>query len=321
VNIHSPINQLTTHQSLSKEIGMNKKIISKAVIVFLWTVGICWASGCPKACECPKSSDTKLSGEVKADAVDTVLKQLNKRAQELKSYEAQIEYKFIQPLLFGSETLRKGMLYYARFDKGSKLRVNFQTRKQEDEKEEKYLEEYIVLDGGFLTYPGHQFEGAWLVQIDYEIEAVKYIQLAEAKEPNKPVDAFDLASRNLPMIGFTKIEDLKKQFEVTLVEQKKPEPEDFIQLHLKVKPNSAYKDDYVSIDFWIDKKLGLPAKIVAVSTEPATEQAEQKDTTEIKFLRPKVNKIINNNVFEFKMPEGFDEPEIIPLNKKREKKD
>jgi len=292
---------------------MNKKIISKAVIVFLWTVGICWASGCPKACECPKSSDTKLSGEVKADAVDTVLQQLNKRAQELKSYEAQIEYKFIQPLLFDSETLRKGILYYARFGKEANLRINFQTRKQEDEKEEKYLEEYIVLDGGFLSYPGHQFKGMWAVQIDYEMEGVKYIQLAEARDPNKPVDVFDLVSRNFPMVGFTKIEDLKKQFEVTLVEPKKAKPEGFIQVHLKVKPNSVYKDKYVFIDFWIDKKLGLPAKIVAVSTEPATEPIEQKDISEIKFLKPKVNKGMDKKVFEFKIPKGFDEPEIIPL--------
>jgi len=280
---------------------MNKKTISKAVIFFLWTVSICWASGGTKGCECPKSSGTKPPGEVKADAVDTVLQQLNKKAQELKSYQAQIEYKFIQPLLFGSETLRKGTLYYTRSGKKSKLRINFETLKQDDEEEEKYAVQYIVLDG------------TWLVHIDYELKGVKYYQLAEPRDPNEPVDAFDLASRNLPMIGFTKIEDLKKQFEVTLVEQKKGKGEDSIQVHLKVKPNSVYKDDYVSIDFWIDKKLGLPAKIVAISTEPATEPVEQKDISEIKFLRPKVNKIIDKDVFEFKIPEGFDEPEIKPL--------
>jgi outer membrane lipoprotein-sorting protein len=150
------------------------------------------------------------------------------------------------------------------------------------------------------------------VLIDYEIEAVKYIQLAEPKDPNKPVDAFDLASRNFPMVGFTKIEDMKKQFEVTLVEQKKSEPEDFIQVHLKVKPNSVYKDNYISIDFWIDKKLGLPAKIIAVTTE--------EDIYQIKFLKPKFNKGIDKKVFELKIPKGFDEPEIIPLKKKGERK-
>jgi len=290
---------------------MNKKIIIKAALILLWTVSTCRASECKRACEYPKSSDTKQPVEEKTNAVDTVLKQLNKKTSELMSYQAQIEYNFIQPLL-ESEKLQKGVFYYAKLGKESKLRLNFQTRKIEDEEEEKYVEEYIVLDGACLTYPGHQFKGTWAVLIDYEIEAVKYIQLAEPKEPNKPVDVFDLASRNFPMVGFTKIEDMKKQFEVTLVEQKKSEPEDFIQVHLKVKPNSVYKHDYISIDFWIDKKLGLPAKIVAVTTE--------EDIYQIKFLKPKVNKGIDKKVFEFKIPKGFDEPEIIPLKKKAERK-
>jgi outer membrane lipoprotein-sorting protein len=290
---------------------MNKKIIIKVVLILLWTVSTCWASECKRACEYPKSSDTKQPVEEKTNAVDTVLKQLNKKTSELKSYQAQIEYNFIQPLL-ESEKLQKGVFYYAKLGKESKLRLNFRTRKIEDEEEEKYVEEYIVLDGAYLAYPGHQFKGTWAVLIDYEIEAVKYIQLAEPKDPNKPVDAFDLASRNFPMVGFTKIEDMKKQFEVTLVEQKKSEPEDFIQVHLKVKPNSVYKDNYISIDFWIDKKLGLPAKIIAVTTE--------EDIYQIKFLKPKFNKGIDKKVFELKIPKGFDEPEIIPLKKKGERK-
>ena len=299
---------------------MDKKIIIKTVLTLLWMLSICWASGGTKGCESQKSSGTKPPDEVKADAVDTVLQQLNKKAQELKSYQAQIEYKFIQPLLFGSETLRKGTLYYTRSGKKSKMRINFETLKEEDEEEEKYAVQYIVLDGVCLSGPDDQFEGIWLVHIDYELKGVKYYQLAELNDPNEPVDAFDLASRNLPMIGFTKIEDLKKQFEVTLVEQKKGKGEDFIQVHLKVKPNSIYKDDYVSIDFWIDKKLGLPAKVVAVSTEPATEPVEQKDISEIKFLRPKVNKIIDKKVFDFKLSKDFGEPEIIPLKKNGEQK-
>ena len=195
-----------------------------------------------------------------------------------------------QPLL-ESEALRKGVLYYAKFGKQSKMRVNFETLKQDDEKEQKYIEHYI-------------FDGIWLTHINYQIKTVRRYQVAE---PNKPVDAFDAAGKNLPIIGFTKIDDLKKQFEVKLVEQKKDKPESFIQLHLKVKPDSIYKDDYISLDLWIDKELGLPAKEVAVSTE--------EDIYEIKFLKPKLNKKINKEVFEYKIPEGFGEPEIIPLKK------
>ena len=293
---------------------MAKSTIIKVIFILLCTMGSCWA------CGCPKSLDTKQPAEEKVNMVDTVLKQLNKNTSELMSFQAQIEYRFIQPSLFGSEKLQKGDFYYAKLGNNSKLRLNFKTSQIDDEEEEKYIEEYIVLDGAGLSHPGHQFKGMWAVLIDYEIEAVKYIQLADASDPNKPVDVFDLVSRNFPMVGFTKIEDLKKQFEITLVEQKKSEPENFIQLHLKVKPNSVYKDKYVSIDFWIDKKLGLPAKVVAVSTEPATEPTDQKDISEIKFLNPKVNKKMDKKIFEFKIPEGFGGPEVIPLKTKGERK-
>ena len=131
-----------------------------------------------------------------------------------------------------------------------------------------------------------------------------------------PTDMFDLINNNFPMIGFSKIEDIKKQFEITLVKQKKSESENFIQVHLKVKPNSIYKDSYVSIDFWINKKLGLPVRVVTVSTEPATEPVELKDVSEIKFLKPQFNRKVDKKVFNLKIPAGFDEPDIQPLSKK-----
>ena len=63
---------------------------------------------------------------------------------------------------------------------------------------------------------------------------------------------------------------------------------------------------------WIDKKLGLPARVVAVTTE--------EEIYRIKFIKAKVNKKIDSKIFEFKIPEGFDEPEIIPLQKEGERK-
>lgn len=285
---------------------MNNKIITRATFVMLWATGTCCASRCTEALE------TQQQKFLKCDPVNLVLEQLNKMTSELKSYQSQIEYKFIQPLL-ESEALRKGVLYYARYGGKSALRINFNTLKQEDEEEQKYIEQYIVLDGARLTHSDYQFKGIWLVYLDYEFEEAKYYQLAEPNDPNKSADVFDLASKKLPILGFSKIDDLKKQFEVKLVEQKKAKLKNFIQVHLKVKPNSIYKDDYTSIDFWIDKKLGLPAKVVAVTTEPEPPYGE---IYEIKFLKPKVNKGIDKMVFEFKIPRGFGEPEIIPLKKK-----
>lgn len=259
---------------------MNEKVITAAIVIILIS-GIC------QACKRTESSAGCQPKEKDANSVEAVLEQLNKKTLELWSYQSQLEYKFIQPLL-DSVSLRKGLLYYARFDKQSKLRIEFQTLKQDDEKEQKYLEQFI-------------FDGIWLTHIDYQIRTVKRYQVAE---PNKPVDAFDLATKNLPIVGFTRIENLKKQFEISLVEQSE---EGFIQLHLKVTPDSIYKDDYTTVDFWIDKKLYLPAKIVTVSTE--------EDIYEIKLLKPKVNSKIDKKVFEFTIPDGFG-IEITPLEKK-----
>lgn len=273
---------------------MNKKIIRTIPIVLVLALAICSAEECQKTSESPKTSEsqnTRQDPQAKVDPVDAILKRLNDKTLELKYYQAKIEYKTIQPL-FESESTRKGAMYYAKFGEKSKLRINFQKLQQDDEKEEKYIEQYI-------------FDGMWLTRINYQIKTVTKYQLAE---PNKPVDAFEVASNNIPLIGFTKTENLKKQFDITLVEQKKGKSATFLQLHLKVKPNSTYKDDYISLDFWIDKKLGLPTKITAVSTE--------EDIYEIRLLQPKINKKIASKVFDFKIPRDFGEPEIIPLKKK-----
>jgi len=258
---------------------MNTKAVIKVFFVLLSVVGTCLAGGCSKDLAGPPPLK-------KTCRVDAILKQLNQKTTKLKSYQCEIEYKFRQPLL-ESQTLRKGTLYYQRDDGKSALRINFQTLKQDDDEEQKYIEHYI-------------FDGVWLTHIDYQIKEVKRYQQTE---PNEPIDAFDLASQNFPIIGFSKTEDLKKQFEIKLVKQKKGKA----QLHLKVKADSIYKDDYMSIDFWIDRKLYLPAKIVAVSTE--------EDIYKIKLLKPKVNEKIDKKVFEVKTPKGFGE-EIVPLKKK-----
>jgi outer membrane lipoprotein-sorting protein len=237
-----------------------------------------------------EAAKLKQSQTKDANAVETILKQLNEKTSKLVSYQAQIEQLFKQPLL-ESQSLKTGVLYYEKLNKGSKLRIDFQTLKQDEEKQREYREQYI-------------FDGVWLTQINYQIKSVKRSQTAEA---NKPADAMELAKGNFPIIGFSNIEELKKEFEISLVAKEKDEPADSVGLHLKVLPNSIYKDDYSSVNFWIDKKVGLPSKIKAVTTE--------EDIYEIKLLNPKVNETIAKKVFEIEVPKGFQE-EIVPLKKR-----
>jgi len=249
--------------------------------------------------------------ECSKSQIDVVLERLNKKTEELTSYECRIEHKYIQPLL-ESQTIRKGNLYYLRKDGISALRVNFDTMRQEDAKEQKTIEQYVVVDGSWLDYSEQELRGVWLAHLDHQLKEVKYYQLAEPGDPNEPIDVFALASQNLPMLGFAETDELKNQFEFELAEKKKEESDQFIQVKLKVKPNSVYKDDFLSIDFWIDKKSGLPAKVRAIKTEP---EPPYGDIEEIEFLKSKVNGDISRKTFEFKIPKDFSRPEIIPLKK------
>jgi len=281
-------------------VKMNKNIVT--IILLLLSARACSLQGNT----CVESLAGSRSEEKDVNSVEAILTKLKQKTTQLTSYQTELEYRFKQPLL-ESETLRKGVLYYQRSNERSMLRVNFQTLKQDDEKERKYAEHFI-------------FDGIWLTRLDYQIKKAERRQLTE---PNKPADPFELASRELPIIGFSKIEDLKKQFEINLVQssqtstssvesnrvegQEKDETQAFFHLRLKVKPDSIYKDDYTVIDFWIDKKLDLPAKIIAVTTE--------EDIYNIKFLKPVVNKKIDTKVFKFDIPKDFT-IEINPLKNK-----
>jgi outer membrane lipoprotein-sorting protein len=252
----------------------------KVLIVVILIVGIYLSTSCAATIPVNPPIDANKG------SVNSILDGLQKAAAGLKSYQCKVEYLFSQPVL-ESKTLRTGDLHYARFGNGSKLRIDFNTLSQDDGPQQNYKECYI-------------FDGQWLTHIDYQIKQVQKRQLAEA---NEPIDAFELAKRNFPIIGFGKSEDLAKQFDVNLA----GESNGLTHLQLKVKSDSQYADQYKSVDIRIDKTSVLPARIEAVSTEG--------DIYEIKFIEPKVNQTIDESVFEFTVPADFGKPEIIPLKK------
>jgi outer membrane lipoprotein-sorting protein len=224
-----------------------------------------------------------------ANEVDLAIQNLQGKAAGLKSYQARVDYITKQPLL-ESQARRWGVLHYAKSESRSNLRIEFQTLQQDEEPEQRYVEQFL-------------FDGVWLVIVNHQTEHVERRQLAE---PNAPIDAFSLASKHMPVLGFSKMDDLRKQFDVTLVSEPNA-PTGLQHLHLNVRPDSVYKEDYTQIDFWVDRKIGLPAKIVAVTTEG--------DIHEIRLIDPKVNEGVDPRIFQGEVPRGFT-VEVIPLERK-----
>jgi outer membrane lipoprotein-sorting protein len=253
-----------------------------AVLFFGLAAGRSWGATAPSVPPNPAPAS-------EPNAVETVLKNLQDRAAELKSYQVNIDYVFKQPLL-DSQQWRTGVLSYARFGDKSDLRIDFQTLQQDDEKPQKYVQQYL-------------FNGVWLLEVDHQLKTATRRQLTE---PDQPLDAFSLASRHVPVLGFSKVEDLRRQFEITLVSEPPAEPAPRPHLHLKVKPDSVYRDDYVTIDFWIDPQVGLPAEVKAVTPED--------DVYEIRLTGPKVNTALEPKLFQIEVPRGFSS-QVIPLAK------
>lgn len=267
----------------------HKKIVVQ-IIIYLVLMMSGYAAGHHEKDSCPSKTAKKTQSQ--SQTVDFVLERLQAETRKLKSYSCRIEYLFSQPL-FDSKTVRKGVLYYKKEGDKSALRINFETIKQDDEKEQRNIEQYI-------------FDGEWLTVIDYQIREVKRYQQAE---PNEAVDVFAMVSRRFPIIGFGKTEDLKKEFEIEFAGQQAGK--EWV-LHLKVRDGSIYKDDYSAIDFWIDKKIGLPVKIIAASTE--------EEIYQIEFIGAKANEKLKWNVFSFKIPKGFGKSETILIKEKRKNK-
>jgi outer membrane lipoprotein-sorting protein len=225
------------------------------------------------------------------NSVRVVLDKLQSQVGNLKSYQCKIDYVFAQPL-FDSTERRKGTLQYARIGDRSYLYIDFTSLQYDKEKEQKYREQYL-------------FDGVWLTYVDHKGLSVQRRQIAEA---NAPVDAFALASRKVPIMGFAKVEDLEKQFDIERVSRPPNDPN--YELHMTVKPDSVYKDDYKMMDVQVDKKQGLPVKIRAVTPKP------DQNIYEIYLTDARIDENVPKSTFEISYPKDYP-VETVPLEKTR----
>ena len=221
---------------------------------------------------------SRQSGEI-----EEILLKMHNATMQLKSCQAKLSYLFIQdPELWDSKTLQNGMLYYQKNDERSQLRIRFDDIKQEDFEPEKRREEFL-------------FDGVWLTRIDFKLKQIDRYQKAQE---DKPIGVFELISHSFPLVGFANIEQLKKDFDVSLPE-KTDESNKSIHLLLSVKKGSKYENEYKKIDFRADSETYMPQQIIAYSS--------QGDIYDIKFIELEVNKKLKTAVFTIETTPDFHE--------------
>ena len=259
---------------------MKQALFFLVINLFLCPLVIATNSCCAakKAAKCKPTQ----SPSPEVDKLGEILKNIHKATESLNTCQAEITYLFIEdPNWIDSKMLRTGKLYYQKEENGAKLRIRFETLQQDDFEPENRIEDFY-------------FDGIWLTKVDYKLEQISRYQQAPEK---KPISVFELINQRFPLIGFSKTEDLKKDFDISLVKEATDDPNDPIQLLLTVKKSSKYKDEYKKIDFWIYSGKYLPFRIRAYSA--------QGDIDDIRFLAIKTNKKLKKTVFTIDTPANF----------------
>jgi len=254
-------------------------VFSVCLSPFVWSA----VSGCAKSknqtsepVACDKQTPEHNTGEI-----EEILSKMHNATKRLKSCQAKLSYLFIQdPDLLDSKTLQSGVLYYQKNNGRSQLRIRFDDLKQEDFDLENRREEFL-------------FDGVWLTRIDFKLKQIDRYQ--KAPEDN-PIDVFELINHNFPLIGFSDIEHLKKDFDIHLP-KKNNKSNKSIRLLLSVKKGSKYENEYKKIDFRADGGTYMPQQIVAYSS--------QGDIYDIKFTEFEINKKLKKAVFTIETPPDF----------------
>ena len=111
--------------------------------------------------------------------------------------------------------------------------------------------------------------------------------------PISRFNAFDLASQYLPIVGFTKADKLRDDFEITQIASK-----EYYELLLTTKPQSHYKSDYTQIRFWIDKPT--------CRCRCEWRQPHRRRIFRSSAWRTKMNKDLPKDIFKIEVPADFD---------------
>jgi outer membrane lipoprotein-sorting protein len=255
-------------------------VLRRAVRLSLLSVVFCLAEGAHVDCGaggCAPVS-ARPRAEEKADRTDAVLRELAAKNERIESCSCRLEYRFTQPL-FESESLRTGRFFYARSPEQSRIRVDFETLRQDEGPQRAYRESYI-------------YDGAFLVHINYPIRQVRRYRRADPNEPDR-----SRLPEGIPILGLSRISHLKQQFNVVLAGNDAEGESGQVEFLLEPKPDSGYRDEFSSVTVWIDGESGLPVRIRALSIE--------EDIYEIRLIEPRINAELGRDTFEAVIADGF----------------
>ncbi len=241
----------------------------------------------------PASQPTTAAAQAAVSPeVDQILTRQEKASDAIKDLQADIRHELYQ-VIPDDRQVKLGFIRYRAAGKRQNARfmVSFDTLIHEDLKVNQ--KEWFCFDGRWWREIREQTKTA----IDHEVVA-----------PDEKIDSFKLEESPLPLPFGQKKADILKNFNVTLIKPEKSDPADTDHLLLIPKPGGKFVKQYERLEFWIDRKLNLPIRIVAAD--------RHANVTTDDFKNLKINTGIPEKQLWIDIPEGYGY-EKVPLEGKQ----
>ncbi len=202
-------------------------------------------------------------------AVMEVLQRLETARDKFPVVTADLDYHELLREL-GDTEQRSGKVYYqsAAGDSPAKWRIHFRTLRQGDGPKIKNVEDY-VFDGQWLTIRKERPKQMWRIQV---------------VPPGEKIEALELGKGPFPVPFGQKAETVLRHFRVSTRPARKSDPEDCDYLKLITRPEHQRELNVVWLEMWVQRKTGLPVKIVAEDASGNRKTVEFKDVVTPKSL-------------------------------------
>jgi hypothetical protein len=188
-------------------------------------------------------------------SVDEVLAGLQRSGQDLRDFTAEVRMEELDNMT-GAPKTRTGTVWYDRKEHGS-VRLRLTLDKLIDDRGTISRKiEYLLKDG-------------WLTDRDYssKVEVARQVL-----RPGEKIDLLKLGEGPFPLPIGQDPAEVKRQFEVKQVPVEQEVPEDQLdrvkgttRLQLTPREGSQFKEDFASIDVWVDPQTHFPQRIMTTS--------------------------------------------------------
>ncbi len=243
----------------------------------------------------PVPAESAPAKEAEVDPkLAALLEKVEKRGNELKSFQARMLYTQQQPMVETMRT-RNGTLYYLVKDSSVKFRIHFSDLQEQDLAEEKKAP-VVKFDEDYV------FDGLWFTIRNARLKSIQRQEIS--KTPAKK-EEFRLGKGPFPLPFAITKDDVLKQFEAKLAEPGEKDPKETDHLVLIPKKDSSFAEEYVQLELWIARENSVPMQLRF--------EKDNMEVTTIEWSQAELDKGVEEKQFSLPKPEADWTVEETPL--------